>query len=232
MRPKWNPRQRAIPLLHRRFPARFCPRPYPRLVRPISVVIAVVFAVIVAGCAGGQAAPSFDPLGACTVDGQRPGAYPELERLIPATFEGVAPARLDSGRNCTERNLGTLATQGIREIRFAGGLWETGDRSGFTLAVLTAPSLTAEMMADFYEAGARAGRKTEEVTRSTFDLEGRNAWMISTLNDESYQTIVVWDAGQPGAVRAVLVGSDIRETDGLGPHNELVRRATTAFIGP
>jgi hypothetical protein len=202
-------------------------------VRHIAVlVVALAVASLVAGCAGGRAAPSFDPSGPCTVDGQRPGAYPELERLIPATFEGVAPARLDSGRNCTELNLGTLASHGIREIRFAGGLWETGERSGFTLAVLVAPELTAERMADFYEAGARAGRKTEEVKRSIFDLDGRNAWMISTLNDESYQTIAVWEAGQPGAVRAVLVGSDVRETDGMGPHSDLVQRALAAFSRP
>ena len=200
--------------------------------RPFAAVVALAVAGLIAGCVGGRAAPSFDASGPCTVDGQRPGAYPELERLIPATFEGIAPARLDSGRNCTERNLGTLASHGIREVRFAGALWETGDRSGFTLAVLTAPSLTAELMADFYEAGARAGRKTEEVKRSTFDLDGRNAWLISTLNDESYQTIAVWDGGQPGTVRAVLVGSDVRETDGMGPHNDLVQRAMSAFSGP
>jgi hypothetical protein len=201
-------------------------------VRLIAVTGALVLAATVAGCVGESAAPSFDPSGPCTVDGQRPGAYPDLEALIPPTFDGVAPTRLDSGRNCTERNLGTLATHGIRELHFAGGLWETGARSGFTLAVLVAPSLTAEMMADFYEAGARAGRKTEEVTRSAFDLDGRNAWMISTLNDESYQTIVVWDAGQPGAVRAVLVGSDVRETEGMGPHGDLVQRAMAAFSRP
>ncbi|MEX2011928.1 MAG: hypothetical protein WEF51_06815 [Chloroflexota bacterium] len=201
--------------------------------RPLAiVVVALAAAGLLTGCAGGTAASSFDPSGPCTTDGQRPGAYPELERLIPASFEGVAPAHLDSGRNCTEANLGTLASHGIREVRFAGGLWETGDRSGFTLAVLVAPNLTAERMADFYEAGARAGRKTEEVKRSTDELDGRNAWMISTLNDESYQTIAVWDAAEPGTVRAVLVGSDVRETDGMESHSALVQRAVAAFSGP
>jgi hypothetical protein len=196
------------------------------------LVAAFAFAVVLAGCAGGGPPPSFDPSGPCTGDGQRPGAYPQLERMIPAAFEGIAPVRIDSGRNCTERNLGTLASHGIREVRFAGGLWETGERSGFTMAVLTAQGLTSERMADFYEAGARAGRKTEDVKRSMFDLDGRNAWMISTLNDESYQTIVVWDSRVPGLVRAVLVGSDVRETEGMGPHNDLVQRAIAAFSGP
>jgi hypothetical protein len=215
----------------------FPPRVFaaPRTLGPVRnvarLVASLALAAGVAGCAAGSAA-SFDPSGPCLVDGQRPGAYPELESLIPPAFEGVAPTRLDSGRNCTERSLGTLASHGIREVRFAGGLWETGQRSGFTLAVLTAPELTAERMADFYEAGARAGRKTEEVKRSIFDLDGQNAWAINTLNGESYQTIAVWDAGPPGVVRAVLVGSDVRETDGLGPHNDLFQRALAAFSGP
>ena len=191
----------------------------------------LLVAGLIAGCGPGTVS-SFDPTGPCLGDGQRPGAYPELERLIPPSFEGIAPTTLDSGRNCTERNLGTLASHGIREVRFAGGLWETGERSGFTLAVLTAPELTAEWMADFYEAGARAGRKTEEVKRSMFDLDGRNAWAINTLNGESYQTIAVWDTGQRGVVRAVLVGSDVRETDGMGPHSDLYERALASFSGP
>jgi hypothetical protein len=201
-------------------------------VRHVALLVAsLVVAGAVAGCAGGSA-PSFDPTGPCQVDGQRPGAYPELEALIPAAFEGVAPARLDSGRNCTNGSLGTLASHGIREVRFAGGLWETGERSGFTLAILAAPELTAERMADFYEAGARAGRKTEDVKRALFDLNGRNASIISTLNGESYQTIAVWEAGPPGVVRAVLVGSDVRETDGMGQHTDLFQRALAAFSGP
>ena len=213
--------------------ARFRRRPYPRPVRPTSRLLAAfVLGLVLVGCSGGGPPPSFDPSGPCSGDGQRPGAYPQLERMIPAAFEGIAPVRIDSGRNCTERNLGTLASHGIREVRFAGGLWETGERSGFTMAVLTAPNLTAERMADFYEAGARAGRKTEDVKRSIFDLDGRNAWMISTLNDESYQTIVVWDVPQRGAVFAVLVGSDVRETEGMGAHDELVRRALAAFLEP
>ena len=195
-------------------------------------LVLLVVAGFATACAAGRAPASFDPSGPCTGDGQRAGAYPDLERLIPGSFEGIAPARVDSGRNCTDQNLGTLASHGIREVRFAGALWETGERSGFTLAVLVAPDLTAERMADFYEAGARAGRKTEDVTRSTLQLAGRNAWMISTLNDESYQSIVVWDAGQPGTVKAVLVGSDVRETEGMGPHNALVQRALAAFSSP
>ena len=46
-----------------------------------------------AGCSGGAAA-SFDPTGPCTTDGQRPGAYPDLEARIPTDAAG---RRADQG---------------------------------------------------------------------------------------------------------------------------------------
>jgi hypothetical protein len=200
-------------------------------VRPIAVLVALVVATIAGGCVGGQGAASFDPSGPCMVDGQRPGAYPELEGLIPPTFEGVAATRLDSGRNCTERNLGTLATHGIREVRFAGGLWETGARSGVTLAVLTAPGLTGAWLQEFYEAGARAGRRTEDVRSSVDKLDGEFVWQIDTLNGESFQTILVWAGDDSGLVRVVLVASDVRENEDRGPHGELLMQARELFLG-
>lgn len=194
------------------------------------LVTSLVLACVVGGCARGSA-PSFDPAGPCLVDGQRPGTYPELEGLIPPAFEGVAPTRLDSGRNCTERNLGTLASHGIREVRFAGGLWETGERSGATLAVFSAPGLTGERLHEFYEAGARAGRKTEDVRSSVDTLDGQFLWQIDTLNGESFQSILVWAGDDPGLVRAVLVASDIRENEDRGAHRELLMQARSLFLG-
>jgi hypothetical protein len=164
------------------------------------------------------------------VDGQTPGAYPDLEAQIPPAFEAGPPARLDSGRNCTGRNLGTLATAGIREVRFAGGLWELGERSGVTLALMTAPGLTQKMVADFYEAGARAGRKTEEVRRSGMPGDGGSWTRIETLNDQSFQTIVVMQhAGAADRVQVVLVGSDVREIADRGAHEARVIRAVNTW---
>ncbi|HEY7591328.1 MAG TPA: hypothetical protein VH723_10060 [Candidatus Limnocylindrales bacterium] len=193
-------------------------------------LIVAVLVMLAAACGGGQAA-TFDPSAPCVADHQAPGAYPALEALLPTTFEGRPPARLDSGRNCSPANLGTLARHGIREVRFAGALWETGERSGFTMAVLVADerALTAERVAEFYETGARAGRKTEDVTRSTVDVAGREAFAIDTLNDESFQTIVVWDAPRRRAVHVLLVGSDIRETGSMAAHRDLVRKVLDAF---
>jgi hypothetical protein len=198
-------------------------------VRPSRLLVLVLALVgsVLAGCSAG---PSFDPSGPCTVDGQVPGAYPDLEAQIPPVLEADPPTRLDSGRNCTGRNLGTLAAAGIREVRFAGGLWELGERSGVTLALMTAPGLTQQMVADFYEAGARSGRKTEDVRRSGMPGD-RGSWTrIETLNDQSFQTIVIMqDQGVADRVQVVLVGSDVREIADRDAHDGRVIRAIEAW---
>ena len=79
---------------------------------------------------------SFDPGGPCTTDGPAPGAYPELEALIPTTYEERAE-RLDSGRNCT-RQPRVARAAGIDEVRFAGGTWDLGGYRAAALAVFSA----------------------------------------------------------------------------------------------
>jgi hypothetical protein len=188
--------------------------------------------VAVLGACAASAAASFDPLGPCSADGQRPGAYPDLEARIPDTFDGAAPTRLDSGRNCTAANLGTLSGRGIDELRFAGGLWETGSRSGVTVAAFRAPGLTMGALAEFYETGARGARKTENVTTSDVRYGAVSGRRLDTLNDESFQTIVVLEGGEPDVVRAVLVASDVREIGTREAHDELVARACEAAVAP
>lgn len=189
---------------------------------------AFVLALVASACAP---AASFDPTGECSGDGQAVGAYPEIEALVPAAFRDRPADRLDSGRSCTEQNLGTLAEQGVEELRFAGGLWELSDQGGITLAVFTAEGLRAEWMGEFYETGARAGRKTEDVQVRRFEIGGREAVRIDTLNDESFQSIVVWDGPQSGVVRAVLVGNEIREIETRAAHDAIVEAGISAFSG-
>ena len=199
-----------------------------RRLRLVHTPSTVLLAIVIAACSGGAGA-TFDPTAPCTTDTRLPRAYPDLEALIPPTFDDRAPARLDSGRNCTPRSLGLLAQAGFTEVRFAGGLWEVGSRSGVTMAVFSAPGLTADKVADFYEAGARSASKTEKVTRTTPLVSAKPAIQIDTLNDESFQTVVVWQAPQAGVVQVVLVGSDIRETLGMDEHTDRIKRAEDAF---
>src|SRR4029079_10116368 len=82
--------------------------------RRLAALLAAAAAVLV-GCA------SFDPAGPCNADGKVPGAYPDLEAVVPKSFQARPPAELDSGRTCTSSGLGSLATHGVKELRFAGG---------------------------------------------------------------------------------------------------------------
>lgn len=195
----------------------------PRLSAVGRVAGLLAIAAIVAGCGA-----AFDAAGPCPPDGRAPGAYPELEALVPAELEGRPPDRLDSGRNCTEGALGTLASHGVSELRFGGGIWPRSGSSGVTFAVLEADGLRPDWVAEFYEAGARAGRNVEELTASRDAAGGR----IDVLNRESYQTVIVRSTGSPDRVSVLLVASFIREIQTREAHEALVEEALAALLAP
>ena len=164
---------------------------------------------------------TFDPSGPCSTDGRAAGAYPELEALVPREFQGRAPDKVDSGRNCTPTALATLALHDVSEMRFAGGIWDLGSNSGVTLAVFEAPGLEAAWVAEFFEAGARTARRVESVdVRSIVLPGGAAASRIDALNGESYQTVVVWPDGE--RVRVAIVASFIREVSTKAAHEAVV----------
>ena len=180
--------------------------------RPIrrSVGALVLLAIVAAGCAGGPSA-TFDPSGPCAVDGRVAGAYPDLEAKVPRTLGGRAPQTVEFGPQLLSReDLGTLVGHGIREVRFAGGLWPVGDRGGITLAVFTAPGLTAEWLGEWYEASARAGRSTGSIKPSKTEVGGRPANRLDLVNADSNQTVVTWPAATPDSVN-VVVAADVPE---------------------
>lgn len=193
------------------------------------LAVAIVLVAILAGCSG----QPFDPTGACTTDGSTPGAYPELEASVPTTFRGTPPNGLDSGRACTAAGLGTLASHGVEELRFAGATWEVGSDSGVSLAVFTdpdGPALEPGWMAEFYETGARAGRKVDSVTAADYAVtDAISGRRIDVLNGESYQTIIVWERN--GRIAVALVANAIRRVETKDPHELDVRAAIDAFGG-
>jgi hypothetical protein len=193
------------------------------LARVRASVIALILVIAAAACA-----PAFDPSGPCTTDGRAPGAYPELEALVPRELGGESPTRVDSGRSCTPAALGSLVTHGVSELRFAGSTWERGPNSGITAAVFEAPDLTAEWVHEFFRTGAEAGRNTENVTASEVAVDGVNAFRLDTLNGESYQTVIDWQDGD--RVRVVLVGSFIREVNSKAAHDRIVEAAAAAAM--
>lgn len=150
---------------------------------------------------------------------------------MPTAFRGTPPNALDSGRACTPAGLGTLATHGVDELRFAGATWEVGSDSGVSLAVFTdpnGPALEPRWVAEFYETGARAGKKVESVTAADYpvmdQISGRR---IDVLNGESYQTIVVWERN--GQIAVALVANSIRRVETKDAHELDVRAAVDAY---
>jgi hypothetical protein len=160
-------------------------------------------AVLLTGCSSGPAA-SFDPTGPCLVDGSAPGAYPDLEARIPTSYEGQGPGHLDSGRHCSRESLGSLATAGFSEVRYAGGTWDFGGDAAAALVVFQAQGLTADAIADFYAASARAADRTTVTGESRPTLAGRPGRRLDTTTSSRTQTIVVWPSTEPGIVDVVI----------------------------
>ena len=185
--------------------------------------LALVLAVALAGCG----AAAFDPAGPCSTDGSAPGAYPELEAAVPTSYQGTQPGHLDSGRACSADGLASLASHGVKELRFAGGSWQTGTQSGLSLAIFTdavGPTLDPAWMIEFFETSARAGKNVTSVETTDFPVSsGVTGRRIDVLNGDSYQSIVVWE--KDGKVAVALVGDFIREIQTKEAHDVIVRAA-------
>jgi hypothetical protein len=196
--------------------------------------VALVIAVV-AGCSGGVQ-PSV-PSGVCATDTRAPGQEPDLERTLPQTLRNQAPTSVDSGVNCTVRSLGTYASHGIAELRYAGATWDHGGGSATVIAAVAArpagaPALEAAWVEEFYEAGARAGRKTDNiaVSRPVIADDG-NAFRLDTLNDLSFQTVLVWP--EMGFVRVVIVATTVGPGTSREAHEQRVDAAgDTASMAP
>lgn len=176
----------------------------------------LAIALSLAACSS-DAASSFDPNGPCTTDGSAPGAYPELEARVPTSFLGAKPERLDSGRHCSVAALGSLATLGFTEIRFAGGTWTFGAERAAALAVFSGPGLTADAIADFYLAGARAASRTQVLAESRPTLAGRPGRRLDTQTGARLQTVEVWPAAAADLVNVVITNDlpDARIADAV-----------------
>jgi hypothetical protein len=196
----------------------------PRVLSGFGVLgAALVLAVMTAACATATPVASFDPASACTTDGRMPGAYPDLEALLPKAYEGAAPATVDSGRNCTKGALGTLAGAGISGVRFAGATWPLGGTTALTVAVFDGDGLDAGKMLDFYTQGAADANRTDKLATSDTTVGGQPAKRLDVLrSDGSGSTIVAWPGSATGRVK-VLLASDLGDAK--------VLEALSAFAG-
>ena len=162
-----------------------------------------VLAAVVAACGGG-AAQSFDVAAGCPAEGRAAGAYPDLEKHIPTSYEGRGPDTLDSGRHCDPASLGSLAKAGFDEVRFAGGTWDFGGERAAALVVFQAPGLTADQIAEFYGTSAQDANRTTITGVSTPEIAGRSGHRINTMTGDRIQTVVVWPSRQPDLVNVVI----------------------------
>jgi hypothetical protein len=160
-------------------------------------------AVFVAACGGGAPA-SFDVAAGCPVEGRVAGAYPDLEKRIPTSYEGRAPDTLDSGRHCDADSLGSLAKAGFDEVRFAGGTWDFGGERAAALVVFEAPGLTANQSADFYGTSAQGANRTTITGVSTPEISGRSGYRLNTMTGDRVQTVVVWPSATSDVVNVVI----------------------------
>jgi hypothetical protein len=160
-------------------------------------------AVFVAACGGG-APTSFDVAAGCPVEGRVAGAYPDLEKRIPTSYEGRAPDTLDSGRHCDADSLGSLAKAGFDEVRFAGGTWDFGGERAAALVVFEAPGLTANQIADFYGTSAQGANRTTITGVSTPEISGRSGYRLNTMTGDRVQTVVVWPSATSDVVNVVI----------------------------
>jgi hypothetical protein len=183
-----------------------------RRLQPIAAI--TLLAIAVAACSGASIPVTrFDPSSACTTDGRQPGAYPDLEALLPASYEGKAPASRDSGRTCTTAALGTLASHGIRGVRFAGETWPLGGSTALTIALFDGTGLDAAEMLDFYAVPAQTASHTDKLQVSDTTVGGKPAKRLDVLNsDGTAQTVVTWPGAQAGQVH-VLLASDLGDAN-------------------
>jgi hypothetical protein len=198
--------------------------------RRVAAVLAAL-AIALMGAACQEVVASFDPRGPCVADGRAPGAYPELEAMLPRDIDGRAPTTVDSGRSCTPRALGSYATHGVADLQYAGATWNEGQRDGTVIAVFVTamgqPQIEQGWVEEFYETGARTSTKTEniEISRQATP-EGGTVYRLDTLNDLSLQSVMVWSVGGP--VRVVIVATDVAPGADRAAHEERLALALEA----
>ena len=184
----------------------------------------VISALLVAGCGTAIPVVSFDPASACTTDGRQPGAYPELEALLPTSYEGRAPDNVDSGRSCTPAALGSLADAGIDGVRFAGATWGLGGSSGLTVAAFEGKGLDPATMLDFYTQSAGTDRHTDKLSTSELTVGGKAAHRLDVLaTNGAGHSVVTWPADRADTV-FVLLAADLGDAAVLAALDEFAAR--------
>lgn len=196
-----------------------------RLITALGLLTALSLLI---GACGAASSPA---PGTC-VDTRAPGINRALEGRLPARLGDAPPTTVDSGANCSAAALATLQAHGVTELDFAGATWDAGNGVATSIAVLALPAsstLPVAWVEEFYEAGARSGKKTDniEVGRPTFQGVGA-VYRLDALNDLSFQSVLVWPDGP--VVRVVIVASPVNPSASRAEHDSRVEAAVQAAV--
>src|SRR5207237_193640 len=125
-----------------------------------------------------------------------------------------------------------LLSPGVHALRSAGATWDEGGGPAESAAILALPDgrpLPAAWAEELYETGARTAKHTEniETSRPTYPGIG-GVYRLDTLNDLSYQSVVVWPDGP--VVRVVIVATPVSPSASKPDHDARVDEAVAAAI--
>ncbi len=159
------------------------------------------------------------------------GTDPDLERLLPHALAGKAPDLVDSGVNCTAGALGTYASHGVSQLRFAGATWDGDNGDGTVIALMASapgqPQMSVAWVEEFYTAGAQNATHTENITTTRPVMPGAGiVFRLETLNNLSLQTVVVWPYGPD--VWVVIVATTVDPNASRAAHDQRVEAAVAA----
>ena len=174
----------------------------------------LLLALVLAGGVAVGCAPSTPPDGSLpcdpSIDSQRAAGFDAaLEATVPlAAFDG-SPITVDSGRECSEKRLGPLWGAGVRELRSAGGIFDLGSETGYSVVTYSASALTLDALAYAFQRGASTGRKTQDIQIEKVNVGAWTGSRMTLLNGDHRQVIVLFQVpGEAGQVRGLLT-SDI-----------------------
>ena len=176
--------------------------------------VALLLAIVLAGGVAAGCTPSTPPDGSLpcdpSIDSQRAAGFDAaLEATVPLAAFDESPITVDSGRECSEKRLGPLWGAGVRELRSAGGIFDLGSETGYSVVTYRASELTLDALAYAFQRGASTGRKTQDIQIEKVNVGAWTGSRMTLLNGDHRQVIVLFQVpGEAGQVRGLLT-SDI-----------------------
>ena len=170
----------------------------------------LLLAIVLAGGVAAGCTPSTPPDGSLpcdpSIDSQRAAGFDTaLEATVPLDAFDGSPITVDSGRECSEKRLGPLWGAGVRELRSAGGIFDLGSETGYSVVTYRANELTLDALAYAFQRGASTGRKTQDIQIEKVSVGAWPGSRMTLLNGDHRQVIVLFQVpGESGQVRGLL----------------------------